>query len=226
MALGTLIGKVLVRSPMLSIEEHMQLMLKTVEQVALFMTASQKGDWHQAEKIQHHIAALDQQANDIKQQFRRQMSGRLLVPIARSDLLDLMVAQDKIAKCAKDIAGLMLGRQMAFPRKLDKQMIGFVELAVQSTNAALDAIKSTHNLFRSGFAAQESREVDRNIVDVERLERRSDKVQAKLRSRLYKLESDLSAVDVMFMYQVIVWLGNIPDRAETVAHKLLLISKS
>ncbi len=226
MALGSLVSKVLVRSPMLIIQEHMQLVLQIVEDLARFLAAAQAGDWEKAAEIQAQIMGKEEDANKIKQQLRGQMSGRLLMPIPRSDLLELIAAQDKIANRAKDIAGLMIGRNMAFPNKLNKQVDSFAALAVQSTQAALDAINSTHNLFRSGFASQEAREVERNIAEIERLERRSDKAQSKLRARLYKLEKDLEPVEVMFLYQIIVWLGNISDRAETVSHKLLLISKS
>jgi predicted phosphate transport protein (TIGR00153 family) len=211
---------------MLIIQEHMQLVLQIVEDLARFLAAAQAGDWEKAAEIQAQIMGKEEDANKIKQQLRGQMSGRLLMPIPRSDLLELIAAQDKIANRAKDIAGLMIGRNMAFPNKLNKQVDSFAALAVQSTQAALDAINSTHNLFRSGFASQEAREVERNIAEIERLERRSDKAQSKLRARLYKLEKDLEPVEVMFLYQIIVWLGNISDRAETVSHKLLLISKS
>jgi predicted phosphate transport protein (TIGR00153 family) len=211
---------------MLIIQEHMQLVLQIVEDLALFLAAAQDGDWEKAEAIQTQIDKKEGEADKVKQQLRRQMSVRLLMPIPRSDLLELVASQDKIANRAEDIAGLMLGRKMSFPNKLDKQVDNFATLAVQSTRAALDAINNTHSLFRSGFASQEAREVEKNIAEIERLERRSDKAQTKLRARLYKLEKDLEPVDVMFLYQVMVWLGNISDRAETVSHKLLLISRS
>jgi predicted phosphate transport protein (TIGR00153 family) len=226
MALNRLMSKVIVASPLVTIEEHMRLVLKSVEELALFLNAVQDGDWERVEESQKKISELEGDADKVKQHLRRQMSSRLLMPIARSDLLNLITAQDRIANAAKDIAGLMLGRKLMFPSQLNKQLNGFSELVVQSTGAALDAIASTQTLFRSGFASQEARKVEQNIVEVERLERRTDKVQAKLRARLYKLEHDLSPVDVMFMYQVLVWMGNIADHAQTVAHKLLLTSKS
>jgi predicted phosphate transport protein (TIGR00153 family) len=211
---------------MLIIQEHMQLVLQIVEDLALFLAAAQNDQWEKAAEIQSQIAAREEEADKAKQRLRRQMSNRLLMPISRSDLLELVAAQDKIANRAKDIAGLMLGRNMAFPNKLDKPVNGFAALAVQSTQAVLEAVNSTHNLFRSGFASQEAREVERTIAEVERLERRSDKAQSKLRARMYKLENNLQPVDVMFLYQVMVWLGDISDHAESVAHKLLLISRS
>lgn len=226
MALRTLVSDALVRSPMLVIQQHMQVVVDIVGELALFLAATQDDDWEKAGAIQARIADKENDANKIKQQLRRQMSNRLLMPIARSDLLELIAAQDKIATRSKNIAGLMLGRNMAFPGKLDKQITDFVELAVKSSQTALDAVSGTHNLLRSGFATQETREVERLIAEIERLERRSDKAQAKLRARLYKLEKNMQPVDVMFLYQVMVWLGNISDRTETIAHKLLLISKS
>lgn len=226
MVLSKLMGQGIVRSPLLTIQEHMELVLKNVEELALFISAVQTGDWDAVVVSQKKISALESDADNVKEILRRQMSSRLLMPIARSDLLDLITAQDRIANAAKDIAGLMLGRRMRFPTKLSKPVSAFAELSVQATSAALDAINSTQALFRSGFTSQEARKVEQNIAEVERFERRTDKAQAKLRARLFKLENELPPVDVVFMYQVLVWMGNIADHAQTVAHKLLLISKS
>lgn len=226
MAFSTLMGKVVAPSPLVTIHEHMQCVVATVKELAVFLTLVQAGDWRKAEVSQEKIANFEGDADKLKLHLRKQLSSRLLMPIARADLLDLIAVQDKIANRAKDIAGLMLGRHLAFPGKLDKPVSDFAALCVQSATAALDAINSTQNLFRSGFTSQQAKEVEQKIAEIERLERRSDKLQAKLRARLYKLEGDLPPVDVMFMYQVMVWMGDIADRTETASHRLLLISRS
>ncbi len=41
----------------------------------------------------------------------------------RTDLLDLISVQDKVANKAKDISGLMLGRQMTIPAVLAEVML-------------------------------------------------------------------------------------------------------
>jgi predicted phosphate transport protein (TIGR00153 family) len=197
-----------------------------VQALDTFLAAAQAQDWREAARQQERVAQLESDADRLKQQVRRNLPKRLWMPVARTDLLDLVTAQDKLANRSQDIAGLMLGRQMSFPRKLDKGLRQFMALSINAAGAAVDALDATHMLFRSGFGARQAREVERIIEEVERIERRSDKQQLKLRARLYRLEEALSPVDAMFLYQVITWIGDIADQAEKVAHRLLLIIKS
>jgi predicted phosphate transport protein (TIGR00153 family) len=226
MGLTSIFGDTVVQSPIVTLREHMQVVTATVQSLAEFIDAAQGGDWELAATLQARIAGLDDEADHLKQQLRRELPKRLWMPVARSDLLDLMSAQDKLASQSKDIAGLMLGREMAFPSKLNKGLAEFVDLSLQAARGAEAAVEGTHTLFRSGFAEREAREVERLIAVVERIEQRSDKRQLKLRSRMYKLEKNLPPVDAVFLYQVLVWIGNIADRAEGVTHRLLLIVRS
>ena len=58
----------------------------------------------------------------------------------RSDLLELLSVQDKVANRAKDIAGLMLGREMAIPLSLQPLMRSFVQRTVEASAQALKAM--------------------------------------------------------------------------------------
>lgn len=223
MVLKARLGESVKRSPMLPMEEHMLLVTRTAEELERFLAAVQERDWETAETLQKSIATLEDAADKLKRQIRHTLPKRLWMPVARADLLDLVSVQDKIANVSKDIAGLMLGRRLAFPGKLDKSVNTYVQQSVETVRAALAAVKATNDLIRSGFGEHKAREVEKLILEVELLERRSDKLQMKLRSRLHKLESKLEPVDVMFLYQVLVWLGRVADRAENVGHRLTLI---
>ena len=41
-----------------------------------------------------------------------------------------------------------------------------------------------------------------------------------MRRNLYQLEKDLPPVDVIFLYKIIEWVGDIADRAERVGNRL------
>lgn len=211
------------QSPMRLIEDHMQLATRAAEELLRFMVAAQAGDWSNAEKLQQLVADYERDADALKQEVRHTLPKRLWMPVARVDLLALVSAQDKIANVSKDISGLMLGRRMAFPQKLEKGVLKYAEQSLQTVSKSFEAVKGTNDLFRSGFGGNQAKDVEKLILDIERLERRSDAQQQKLRSRLHKLEAKLEPVDVMFMYQLLVWLGSLADRAENVGHRLTLI---
>jgi predicted phosphate transport protein (TIGR00153 family) len=211
---------------MLALMEHMAVVLQAVEALGEFAALAQDGAWDRALQAQQRVADRESDADQLKQQLRGDMPKSVWMPVARSDLLDLISAQDKIANRAKDIAGLMLGRQLAFPGTLTDAVKDYVALSVEATAGALAAVEATQVLYQSGFGDRQAAEVERLIVDVERLERASDRKQVELRAQLFQVEKDLPPVDAMFLYQVLDWIGSVADRAEKVTHRLLLVIKS
>jgi len=224
--LPNLVGESVLRSPMLALKEHMAVVLQAVEALGDFAALAQEGAWDRALQCQQRVADRESDADYLKQQLRGDMPKSVWMPVARSDLLDLLSAQDKIANRAKDIAGLMLGRQLAFPGTLTDGVRDYVALSVNATAGALAAVEATQVLYQSGFGDRQAAEVERLIVEVERHERASDRKQVELRAQLFQVEKDLPPVDAMFLYQVLDWIGSVADRAEKVTHRLLLVIKS
>ncbi|MEE3214540.1 MAG: DUF47 family protein, partial [Pseudomonadota bacterium] len=48
--------------------------------------------------------------------------------------------------------------------------------------------------------------------------------QIAIRRQLFVLEKDLPPVDVMFLYQIIEWIGEVSDRAERVGSRLQIMT--
>ena len=78
-------------------------------------------------------------------------------------------------------------------------------------------------LLEAGFSGREGTLVESMIEELDSIEHDTDNMQIKLRSELYKLEKDLSPVDVMFLYQIIEWIGDVADRAQRVGNRLELL---
>jgi uncharacterized protein Yka (UPF0111/DUF47 family) len=74
-----------------------------------------------------------------------------------------------------------------------------------------------------GFSGREVKRVEAMLKELDKMERRTDKLAASLRARLFKMESDLPPVDVMFYYRVLSLLGTLADEAETVGDRLQIL---
>ena len=61
---------------------------------------------------------------------------------------------------------------------------------------------------------------------VEKLERKSDELQTRLRAKLKAHEDKLSPIDVIFLYQLLSQIGEIANSAEKVAHRAQIIASS
>ncbi|MDF5977940.1 DUF47 family protein [Pseudomonas aeruginosa] len=56
--------------------------------------------------------------------------------------------------------------------------------------------------------------------ELEAIENDTDRIQVEVRRELFRLESELPPVDVMFLYQIIEWIGDVADRAQQVGNRL------
>src|SRR5690606_35507625 len=97
-------------------------------------------DWVEAERIQQQISHLEREADQMKKNIRVSLPNSLILSVPRSDLLELLSVQDKVANRAKDIAGLMLGRKMKIHPDVRPAFRSFVVRFVDASAQALKAI--------------------------------------------------------------------------------------
>ncbi|MHC9035021.1 DUF47 family protein, partial [Cobetia marina] len=55
------------------------------------------------------------------------------------------------------------------------------------------------------------------------LEKQSDEQQIAIRQTLFSLEAALPPVDVIFLYKIIDWVGDVADQAEKVGTRLQIL---
>ena len=211
------------RSPIGPIQEHMQVANDAAQLLPAFLEAAQDDDWKLAEEIFKRIGEAEEAADKLKRSVRRHLPNSLFLPVPRADLLELVTIQDHVANTAKDIAGLMLGREMRFPEKLEKHLLEFARACTATCEQALVAIRELDELLEVGFTGREVVRVEGLIKELDKLEGRTDKQSKALRARLFKLERKLYAVDVMFYYKVIELLAGLADSAERVGHRLQIL---
>lgn len=211
------------RSPIGPIQEHMQVANDAAQLLPTFLEAAQADDWELAGEIFKRIGEAEEAADKLKRSVRRHLPNSLFLPVPRTDLLELVTIQDHVANTAKDIAGLMLGREMRFPEKLEKHLLEFARACTATCEQALVAIRELDELLEVGFTGREVVRVEGLIKELDKLEGRTDKQSKALRARLFKLERKLYAVDVMFYYKVIELLAGLADSAERVGHRLQIL---
>ena len=212
-----------VQSPMGPLQEHMERVCATTEALGPFFSAAQAGDWKKAGEVHKKLVKLENEADKQKRAVRLHLPKSVFMPVSRSDLLELVSVQDRIANTAKDVAGLMLGRKMCFPEKLEEDIIAYVDACIGTSRQASIAVKGIDTLLEVGFSRREKTHIEDEIHRIDELEHKTDKLQIKLRAKMYKLEKDLPPVEAMFLYKIIDRLGEIADHAEKVGSRLQIL---
>lgn len=222
MARNSILG-VFAKSPIKPLEKHIQIVVKCSKQLIPFFEACVENNWSEAAKIRRKLSKLEQDADALKRQLRLELPGGLFMPVDRADLLELLTQQDKIANKAKDIAGRVLGRKLQVPASLQGEFAAYLARCIDATEKAAEAINELDDLLETGFRGREVELVEKMISQLDSIEDDTDSLQISLRKNLLAIEKDLNPVDVMFLYQIVDWVGDLADLAERVGARLEIL---
>ena len=219
----TTISSLFGASPVRPLQQHMESVQECISELIPFFKAALKEDWTEAKKVQKKISKLERDADKLKRSLRLHMPKSLFMPVSRADLLEVLRMQDNIANKAKDVAGLIVGRKMSFPETINEKMIVFVQRCIDASKQAQKAINELDELVETGFGGSEVQLVQDMIKTLDEIESDTDKIQIKIRAELFKVEKDLPPIDVMFMYKVLDWVGDLGDLSQRVGSRLELL---
>jgi predicted phosphate transport protein (TIGR00153 family) len=211
------------RSPIRPLEEHMAKVDACVKALSPFFACVFAEDWDQAAVLQQNISHLEHDADDMKRELRLHLPKSLFMPVSRSDVLELLNVQDRLANKAKDIAGIVYGRKMIFPQSIAALFMEFLARCLQASEQANKAIHELDELLETGFSGNEIKLVEEMIAILSGIEHDTDDQQIQLRRIMFALEQSLPPIDVMFLYKVIEWTGDLADRAREIGDRLQIL---
>ncbi len=211
------------QSPIRPLQAHMAKVQNCAMALLPFFEAVFVQDWDRAHGLQEQISQLEREADEIKKDLRLHMPKDLFLPVSRTDLLETLAIQDQIANQAKDIAGVVYGRQMLFPDVISEFFFQLLKRSLDASKQAQTAINELDDLLETGFRGNEVRIMEEMIIELDRLEHETDEIQVSIRQILFKLEKSLSPIDVIFLYKIIEWTGALADHAHHVGGQLQLL---
>jgi len=211
---------VFAKSPIKPIEEHIRKVLAASEQLLPFFTAVYNQDWVTAAEVRKTIVSLEKEADNLKRDISVHLPRGLFLPVARTDILQLVSQQDKIANKAKDISGRVLGRELAIPAPIQQEFHAYLQRCIDAVALASEAINELDELLETGFRGREVDLVIKMVEKIDEIEYDTDQMQVSLRKYVRKSETNMNPVDVMFLYSTLEWIGDLADNALRVGSRL------
>ena len=220
------ISELFAESPMRPMQKHMAKVCECVAVLTDFIAALTAHDLALAHKAQAKIVDLENEADELKKDIRDHLPKNLFLPVPRADLLSLLKTQDKLANKARDIAGVMLGREMTIPDPIQSEMKTFADLCISTTKQAQKVVNELDVLVISSFAGRQALNTIDIINILDDIEHETDILQISIRRKLFAIERELNPIDVMFLYRIIEWFGDLADNAQRVGHQMgILLAK-
>ncbi|MDX3775628.1 TIGR00153 family protein [Chromatiaceae bacterium AAb-1] len=211
---------VFAKSPIKPIEEHIRKVHQASEHLLPFFEAVYQKDWEKAAQVRENIVALEKDADKLKREIRVNLPRGLFMPVERTDILELVSQQDKIANKAKDISGRVLGRELEIPEDIQTDFHDYLQRCIDATAMAKDVITELEELLETGFRGREVTLVIKMVEKLDAIEHDTDQMQIKLRKKVRAVEKDMNPVDVMFLYRTLEWVGDLADVALRVGSRL------
>lgn len=211
------------RSPITPLQEHMYRVFMGIKHLIPLIEGMIESNQEKTLAAQQEIIDGEHEADEMKKELRTHLPKGLFMPVDRRDVLDVLLRQDIIANQAKDVAMLIVGRNMQLPEEMNAPFLEYTKRCVDTVKQALKTINELDELVETGFRGLEVDHVEEMLTELGNIESETDSMQEALRSTLFKLEKDLSPVDVIFTYRLIDWVGNVADNAERVGSRLSLM---
>ncbi|MED5504446.1 MAG: TIGR00153 family protein, partial [Pseudomonadota bacterium] len=126
MPVNTIMG-LFAKSPIKPLQRHVVCVNECCSHLVKFFEVSSKGDWEKAAEIRAQISHLEKEADVLKREIRLKLPRGLFMPVDRTDMLELLTQQDKLANLSKDIAGRVYGRQLVIPEALQPNFLAYVQ---------------------------------------------------------------------------------------------------
>lgn len=218
-----LFPKLFGRSPIAPIQEHIKIAYKCSAELLPYIDAVIAQDWEEAKTVSQRIFDLEDEADEVKKQIRLNLPKSLFLPVARSDLLELLRMQDSIANLAKDISGVIIGRKTKIPEAIATAFRATLVRSVEAAELACQALAELDELVETGFSGREIEIVKKLVVELDKVEHESDLLGVEVRTQLFAIESSLNPVNVMFLYKLIEWIGDIADQSQIVGNRMLYL---
>lgn len=210
-------------SPVSPLQQHMTKAMECAAELPALVEAACNDDQDTVATQQERIAALENEADDLKHSLRLHLPRSLFLPVDRRDLLEVLTAQDSVANRTKDIAGLVRGRRMHFPENIQAKLMALTKRSVDACKQAETTVNELEELVHTGFRGSEVTLVESMIDELDRIEKDTDVLQVEVRAALFAQETELPPVTVMFYYEVIDAIGDLADCAQRVGSRLQLM---
>lgn len=210
-------------SPIKPLQQHMDKVQACVNELIPFFKSIVEKDFNQMKSIQQKIHRLETEADTLKHDLRINLPNSLFMPMPREQILEIVTMQDNIANKAKDIAGVVTGRKMELPEPIAELFIAFVERSVDASAHARTAINELDELVETGFRGGEVTLVKDMITRLNKVEHETDKLEMQIRHALFAIEKEYPPIDMMFLYRIIDWTGELADIAQRVGSRLQLL---
>ncbi len=211
------------KSPFEDVVKHGEAIYEVVKEAKNVFELFIEGRYEELEEAYKKVHEKEHNADRIKMRVYSELPKNIFLPVARSDIIELVDMQDKVADRAEDVIKLItFTRIESIPEEIFIKMKEMMELSLESVKVLKDAIEEVSILLKSSFGKKEREKMIKITKEVSKKEHIVDLKEYEVKKELYNLQID--PFIKVHLKEIITEIGRISDFAENTADILRLIA--
>jgi len=207
-------------SPFGPLGEHMREVKQCVALVEPMFRRVQARDYGGLRQITQQVFKLEHQADEIKHEIRRRIPKSFYLPIYRGDLLAYLKLQDDIADSVEDVGVLLTIKDLEMPEAIAEHIMELVRRVLTVCEYLFQCTDQLTSLVEADFEGPRCQAILDLVAKAEHAEWRADKAQYTASQKLYSLEDEIRATDIMLWSSIFQQLGKLANQADNTAERL------
>lgn len=214
---------ILAPSPFHILHKHALNVEKVMQHLIKLFRERQLHNEDQARAAYDAVILYENKADIIKRKLRKLLNQKILIPVDRHDLVNIILLQDSIANKIKDISGLFFLRHMIVIEAWHSSWDDFVKILEKSVQIIVQLNIDLIDMLEAGFHSRMLDVMHAHVAHLDDCEHDHDALLITLRNTLYNCEKDMPTIDVWFYYQLLDRMGDVTNIARRLGFQLIAL---
>lgn len=175
------------------------------------------------QEIANEISRMEHLADITKVEIRNRLPKGTYLPVDRTEVLEILTIQDRLADTAEDISRLTTLRSLTIPTAFQKEFFGFLAKNLEAFETAHRIIREWQDLVESSIGKIEVERMGVLIDQVAYQEHEADLLQHSLLKIMYQEENGLP-FEVFYLWQNIIRVvSGVSNLSENLANHVRIL---
>ena len=208
------------QSPFEPLRYHMKTVMECVAVVRPMFEAVRDTRYDDLQALAKKVFKVEHEADIIKDDIRRTIPKRFFLPVYRGDLLGYLKLQDDMADSVEDIAVLLTIKNLTLPAALVEPTFKYLDNVDDVCHRMGEIADFLPTLVEGDMAGDEAEQALAMVTAVEKAEWEADRQQYTLSQKLFALENEMKATDIVLWFRIFGELGQLANFAEKTGDRL------
>ncbi len=212
------------RSPFVHVADHGRKVEECVIRLStLLSVVLEGGSDKEIRRLATEVSELETVADQVRNKIHEALSGKLMLPVSRSDLFDTVEQQDSMADMAEEIATSFTFRPLPLPKIIHDDIAHFITIVMENCTLASGVVSKLELLIESSFAERDTETVMKLIDELRGRDDSTRDAYLEATRKIYAADDNLSSVEIVLWVKIMSLLQGLSAYADRTTNGLRIV---